>query len=116
MKRHITLKRIQITNHFKFVLIFLVLIMILLACKKSEKIPDPLEAGWNNQAVCELVKKNEKLRVLKCTFKSGECQNKHYHDTHFGYALSGSTFRIKDKNDVREIKLATGSHFDNEGV
>ena len=116
MTKCVPFNRIQIANHFKFILFFFVLTTILISCKKNYKIPDPLEAGWNNEAVCELVEENEKLRVMKCTFKPGAGHDKHYHDPHFGYALSGSTFRIKDKNGVREVSLITGSHFYNEGV
>ena len=116
MANHIAFNRIQIANHFKFIPFFFIMITILISCKKNHKIPDPLEAGWNNEVVCELVEENEKLRVLKCTFKPGAGHDKHYHNPHFGYALSGSTFRIKDKNGVREVKLITGIHFYNEGV
>ena len=116
MTKYVPFNRIQIANHFKLILLFFVLTTILDSCKKNHKIPDPLEAGWSNEAVCELVEENEKLRVLKCTFKPGTGHDKHYHNPHFGYALSGSSFRIKDKNGVREVNLLTGSHFYNEGV
>ena len=116
MIKHIPFKRTHLTTHFKFILLFFVLISVLVACKTNHKIPDPLAARWNNETVCELVEENEKLRVLKCTFNPGAGHDKHYHDPHFGYALSGSAFRIKDKNGVREINLVTGSHFYNEGV
>ncbi len=116
MTKYFFIKRVQITNYLLFTLLFCLLITVQVSCKINQKIPDPLEAGWNNKTVCELVEENEKLRVLKCTFRPGEGHDKHYHRAHFGYALSGSTFRIKDKNGVREIKLMSGSHFFNEGV
>ena len=116
MTKHIPFKRIQITNYFKIILLFFMLTTTLLACKKNHNLPDPLEAGWKNKTICELVEENEKFRVLKCTFEPGDGPDKHFHDPYFGYALSGSKFRIKDKNGVKEVNLATGSYFYNEGV
>ena len=88
----------------------------LLGCDSNTKLPDPLQAGWNDQLVCEVLEDNETVRVLKCTFPPGVGHEKHYHDTHFGYTLSGSTFRIKDTTGVREVTIPTGLHFYNERV
>ncbi len=93
------------------------LLSILLAsCKNKINLPDPLQAGWNNKAVCKLVEENESIRVLKCTFESGVGHEKHYHKPHFGYTLAGSTFRITDESGTREVSPATGSHFYSEGT
>lgn len=94
----------------------LFLSMLLFACKKDNNLPDPLKAGWNNKAVCELVEENENIRVLKCTFEPGVGHEKHYHKPHFGYALAGSKFRIKDISGTREVTATTGSHFYSEGT
>lgn len=93
-----------------------IIILLLLGCKAGNKLPDPLEAGWNNQAVCEVMREDPKLRVLKCTFQPGVGHEKHYHNAHFGYTLSGGTFRIKDTSGTREIKVATGTNFYNKGI
>ena len=83
---------------------------------EKDSLPDPLAAGWKEGKVCELLKENERFRVLKCTFPPGGGHDKHYHKPHFGYALSGSTFQIEDKTGVREVQLKTGSHFTSDGV
>ncbi len=71
--------------------------------------PDPLQAGWNKNAVCELLEENESIRVLKCTFEPGIGHEKHYHKPHFGYTLAGSNFRIIDVEGTKEVSVATGS-------
>jgi quercetin dioxygenase-like cupin family protein len=79
-------------------------------------LPDPLKAGWNNQAVCEVVEENSKLRVLKCTFSPGVGHERHYHPAHFGYTIKGSKFRITDTTGTREVDVPTGYEFYNEGI
>ena len=94
----------------------IVVFILLCSCDPKNNLSDPLEAGWNNQAVCELIKDNPQLRVLKCTFPPGVGHERHNHKAHFGYTLAGSTFRIKDTTGVREIKVPSGSNFYNEGI
>jgi quercetin dioxygenase-like cupin family protein len=84
---------------------------LILSCKKTDQLPDPLEAGWKGKSVCEIIEETEKLRVLKCTFKPNVGHEKHYHKPHVGYTLKGSKFQITDKNGVREINVPTGSTF-----
>jgi quercetin dioxygenase-like cupin family protein len=90
--------------------------ILFINCKTKNNLPDPLQAGWNNKAVCNLVEENESVRVLKCTFKPGIGHEKHYHKPHFGYTLSGSTFKITDDSGTREVSPITGSHFYSEGT
>lgn len=108
---------IRVSNYLnKNLLTACIISLLLFGCDSKIKLPDPLEAGWNNQSVCELIKENDVLRVLKCTFPPGVGHDRHYHKSHFGYTLSGSTFRIKDTTGVREVKVPTGSDFYNEGI
>jgi quercetin dioxygenase-like cupin family protein len=86
------------------------------SCTTKSNLPDPLQAGWENETVCELLEDNSKVRVLKCTFPPGVGHERHYHKAHFGYTLAGSLFRIKDTNGVREVHVPTGSDFYNEGI
>ncbi|WP_171817172.1 hypothetical protein [Winogradskyella sp. PG-2] len=51
-----------------------------MGCKKSNDLPDPLEAGWNGQSVCEVLEDNQELRVLKCTFAPNIGHQKHHHN------------------------------------
>ena len=90
--------------------------VFLIGCIDNKTLPDPLEAGWNDQAVCEVLKDAPNLRVLKCTFPPGVGHERHYHSSHFGYTLAGSKFRIKDTTGFREVEITTGASFSNEGI
>ncbi len=94
----------------------LILTLILLSCTSSQSLPDPLKAGWKGKAVCELLEENKTLRVLKCTFAPNIGHERHFHVPHFGYTLSGSTFRIKDTTGTREVNVPTGSSFYSKGT
>ncbi len=89
---------------------------ILGSCNTKIELPDPLEAGWKNASVCELIENKKDVRVLKCTFAPGVGHERHFHKPHFGYTLAGSRFKIKDTNGIREVNVPTGSHFYSEGV
>lgn len=104
------------SSSIKNLFLGIIVLILLNSCDSNNKLPDPLDAGWNNQAVCELIKENEELRVLKCTFPPGVGHERHYHSAHFGYTLAGSTFRIKDTTGIREVKVPTGTNFYNDGI
>lgn len=89
---------------------------IALSCKQQPNLPDPLEAGWKGEKVCKVLEDNNKLRVLKCTFPSGVGHEKHRHKPHFGYTLSGSKFRMIDKNGVKELDVPTGYSFYKDSI
>jgi quercetin dioxygenase-like cupin family protein len=94
----------------------IIFIVCTLSCENKKTLPDPLEAGWKNQSVCEVLQDNSNLRVLKCTFPPGVGHEKHYHNAHFGYTISGSRFKIRDTTGTREVDVPTGSSFSNEGI
>lgn len=87
-----------------------------LSCKEKSQLPDPLEAGWEGEKVCEIIEETDKLRVLKCTFPPNVGHEKHYHNAHFGYTLSGGKFRITDNNGTRELDIPTGYSFNNDFI
>lgn len=97
-------------------LILLVLIGLLAGCRQEHKLPDPLEAGWNNKAVCEVLEDNDEIRVLKCTFPPNVGHERHYHKPHFGYTLAGSLMKIEDTTGIREVDVQTGYSYYNEGI
>ena len=103
----------NIQNHFIHTLFFLVLFM---SCNSNNTLPDPLQAGWNNESVCQVIEENETVRVLKCTFPPGVGHERHYHNAHFGYAIAGSTFRMKDTTGIREVEVLSGTDFYSEGT
>ncbi len=115
LKKGITFINMAFNQQLLTRLLFMFLI-VLVSCKTDNKLPDPLQAGWNGEAVCELLEDNENIRVLKCTFEPGIGHERHYHKRHFGYAISGSKFRIKDTTGVREVSFPSGGHFYSEGT
>tara|TARA_B100000795_G_scaffold210956_1_gene164579 strand:- start:90 stop:470 length:381 start_codon:yes stop_codon:yes gene_type:complete len=100
----------------QFYLIYLLLLSVFISCKPSSSLPDPLTAGWKEKKVCELLEENKSQRILKCTFAPGIGHERHFHLPHFGYTLSGSTFKIKDTTGTREINVKTGSYFNSNGT
>jgi len=92
------------------------LITLLAACTTTVTLPDPLQAGWMGEPVCERLHENDNHRVLRCTFAPGVGHERHFHAPNFGYALSGGRMRITDETGVREVDLATGSNFNSEGT
>ncbi len=102
-------------NHTKIIVLVTILISCM-ACENKTTLPDPLQAGWENQAVCKVVEDNPKIRVLKCTFPPGIGHERHYHASHFGYTIQGSTFRITDTTGIREVNVLTDTNFYNEGI
>lgn len=88
----------------------------LINCKQKNALPDPLEAGWKGNAVCEVLEDNKELRVLKCTFEPGVGHEKHYHNPHVGYTLVGGKFRITDHTGTREVNVPTGYTFSKDSI
>tara|TARA_Y100000817_G_C16725110_1_gene485385 strand:+ start:393 stop:701 length:309 start_codon:yes stop_codon:yes gene_type:complete len=79
-------------------------------------LPDPLEAGWNGERVCEILKENDELRILKCVFPAGVGHEKHYHPPHVGYTLVGGKFRMIDSRGTREVNVPEGYVFGSDSV
>ena len=82
----------------------------------EHEIPDPLEAGWKGEPVCERLHEDDDHRVLRCTFPPGVGHERHFHRKHFGYAISGGRVRIIDASGTRELSLKTGSSYSSDGV
>ena len=97
-------------------LAFIVPCLLLFSCHPKNKLPDPLEAGWQNEKVCKVLVENEKVRTLKCTFPPGVGHEKHFHAAHFGYTITGSKFRITDNTGTREVNVPTGYDFYNKRI
>lgn len=89
--------------------------MIALSLLLQSALPDPLAAGWQGRPVCEQLRADESVRVLRCTFAPGVGHERHVHAPHFGYALSGGRMRITDAKGTREVEVATGSSYSSEG-
>ncbi|GAA4714369.1 cupin domain-containing protein [Sphingomonas lutea] len=92
------------------------MIALWLALQGAAPLPDPLAAGWQGRPVCEKLHDDAHQRVLRCTFAPGVGHERHLHDRHFGYALSGGRMRITDAKGVREAEIKPGSSFSSEGI
>ncbi len=97
---------------------FLIILVVatLFSCAPKKELLDPLQAGWKDKSICEIMEENDEVRVLKCVFAPGVGHERHYHKAHYGYTLAGSTFKIKDTNGIREVKVRTGSDFYNDRI
>ena len=94
-----------------------ILLLLLTACEEQKtNLPDPYEAGWNGEKICEILEENDEIRVLRCTFPPGIGHEQHEHQPHFGYTLQGSKFRITDSSGVREVDVPTGYSFSKDYV
>lgn len=82
----------------------------------KDALPDPLQAGWKGEKVCEVLQENENLRALKCAFPPGVGHERHYHAPHFGYVLAGGKMQIADKTGIVERDLKTGTSWKSDGV
>ena len=89
---------------------------ILSGCVATSELPDPLEAGWNGNPVCERLHEDAEQRILRCAFAPGVGHERHFHAPHFGYAIVGGRMRITDESGVRDVDLPTGSSFTSTGV
>lgn len=98
------------------ILIFVLLTASVIAASVAAPLPDTLQAGWRGVPVCELLREDHAIRVLRCSFAPGVGHERHFHAPHFGYALSGGRMRLTDASGVREAELKTGSSFDSEGT
>jgi hypothetical protein len=96
--------------------VILILANTNLNAAELENLPDPLDAGWEGKKVCVKLSENDVNRVLRCTFPPGIGHERHYHISHFGYAISGGRVRLVDSKGAREVNLATGSYYSSRGV
>ncbi len=103
---------------FRKITFYLILSLgiVTLSCRDKNPLPDPLEAGWKGESVCEVVEDNSEVRVLKCTFSPGVGHERHYHNPHFGYTLVGGIFRITDTTGTREVNVPTGYSFSKDEI
>jgi quercetin dioxygenase-like cupin family protein len=79
-------------------------------------LPDPLEAGWHGEKVCEKLHEDAETRILWCTFPPGVGHERHFHAPNFGYVVAGGRIRLTDADGTRDVDLVTGSGSFSEGV
>ena len=84
-------------------LIGYILLVFLFSCEQKTKLPDPHEAGWKGEKVCEVLNETKKTRVLKCSFPPGVGHEKHFHAPHTGYTIKGSRFKMISEDGIVNI-------------
>lgn len=97
----------------------MVAVLLLAACASASAqvapLPMALCAGWEGERVCELLREDAQIRVLRCTFPPGVGHEMHYHPPHFGYVLDGnSTMRITTADGVVDRPVRAGTSFSND--
>lgn len=95
---------------------FLLFVTTSIAFAENLSLPDPLNAGWKGESVCENLFEDTEKRILRCTFPPGVGHERHFHAPHFGYSIEGGRVQITDKNGVRRLDLSSGSSYNSEGV
>lgn len=78
-------------------------------------LPDPLEAGWLGEKVCENLHEDTQSRVLRCEFPPNVGHERHVHAPHTGYVLAGGRMQITDASGVREVTTTTGATWTSAG-
>jgi hypothetical protein len=103
-------------KQFFYILGSFIYIIFFSNCNESSNLPDPLEAGWKGEVICEVISDNSELRVLKCKLPPNVGHERHYHNAHVGYTLAGGKFRIVDTTGTREVDIPTGFSFENDRI
>jgi beta-alanine degradation protein BauB len=66
---------------------------------------DPVVIAPN---VYQFVAENERMRVLKTTFKPGATARMHHHPQHMVYVLKGGKMRMESEGKTQELTLEEG--------
>jgi len=83
---------------------------------KLDRLPGPVEAGWKDASVCDVLHEDPYQRALRCTFPPNVGHERHYHARHFGYVIAGGRMQITDSTGTRVVEPATGGHFKSDGI
>lgn len=77
--------------------------------EEAAALPHAFEAGWQGEAVCEVLYEDDSVRVGRCSFPPGVGHERHFHRPHFGYVLTGGTMRIEDSEGVETVETRAGA-------
>jgi quercetin dioxygenase-like cupin family protein len=68
--------------------------------------PDPKIVAAN---VYKVINENEKMRVVRVTFKLGETAKMHHHPDHMLYVMKGGKLNLTSEGKTQTIDLKEGS-------
>ncbi len=71
-----------------------------------KKQSDPLVAASN---VYTFINENDRMRVLKVTFKPGDTAKMHHHPQHLAYVLKGGKAKFTSQGKTQEMNLEEGN-------
>jgi beta-alanine degradation protein BauB len=74
------------------------------------------DAGWQGEAVCEVLYEDDSVRVGRCSFPPGVGHERHFHRPHFGYVLTAGTMRIEDPEGVETVETRAGATWSSDEV
>jgi quercetin dioxygenase-like cupin family protein len=83
---------------------------------KAENVPDALSVTWHGKHPCEKLFEDDKIRVLRCTFKPTWVHVKHKHPANLVYTLSGGKVKTEDADGVRHAIAKTGAFAINKPI
>ncbi len=92
------------------------MLVALLALQTAAALPDPVEAGWKGEKVCEPLFENAHVRAARCAFPPGGGHERHFHAPHFGYILEGGVMSITDGSGTRTVPTPAGATWWSDGV
>ena len=73
---------------------------------EMKKQSDPLVAASN---VYTFINENDRMRVLKVTFRPGDIAKMHHHPQHMAYVLKGGKLKLTSDGKSQELDLKEGS-------
>lgn len=91
-------------------------LVLALMAQPTATLPNPLEAGWDGEKVCELLFENDEMRAARCIFPPGVGHERHFHPPHWGYIVEGGVMQITDKDGIREQPTPAGANWWSDGV
>jgi quercetin dioxygenase-like cupin family protein len=104
------------TGRAVLVTVGLVLALSTQASGDEDGLPHAFDAGWKGTAVCEVLHEDETVRVGRCRFPPGVGHDRHFHNPHFGYVLTGGTMRIEGPDGVETVETRAGASWSSDEV
>ena len=82
----------------------------------EDSLPDPLDAGWKGEPVCEKLYEDPTNRIIRCTFPPGIGHERHYHVPHFQYVIAGGVMQMTDDRGTQKVEVPTAEGYPDSGT